>query len=93
MLAKNVLYYGKDQPLPAQQSLRAGPLALLYEAGDLRYIRLGDREIVRRLYVAVRDRNWETIALTISNLTLDIGEDSFRITYDVENRRNEIDFF
>ena len=93
MLPKNVLYYGKDQPLPAQQSLRAGPLALVYEAGDLRYIKLGDRGIVRRLYVAVRDRNWETIAPAISNLMMDIGEDAFRITYDVENRHGEIDFF
>ena len=33
-LPKQVLYYGKDEPLPEQRHLRAGPLALVYEAGD-----------------------------------------------------------
>ena len=36
-----VLYYGKDEPLPEQTQLRAGPLSMIFEAGDLRYIRLG----------------------------------------------------
>ena len=58
---KEILYYGKDEALPKQTPLRAGPLSLIYEAGDLRYIKWGGREIVRRIYVAVRDRNWATI--------------------------------
>ncbi len=61
MLPKAVLYYGKDEPLPEQVPLRAGPLTLSYEAGDLRYIKLGEHEILRRIYVAIRDRNWGTI--------------------------------
>ena len=38
MLPQNVLYYGKEDPLPEQKELRAGPLSLIYEAGDLRYV-------------------------------------------------------
>jgi hypothetical protein len=93
MLLKNVLYYGKTDPLPERRELRAGPLSLIYEAGDLRAIKLGDREILRRVYVAIRDHNWGTAPPALSNVCIETGEDSFRITYDVENRDGDVDFF
>ncbi|HZY43804.1 MAG TPA: hypothetical protein VFF70_03565 [Anaerolineae bacterium] len=92
MLPKNVLYYGKNEPLPERLALRAGPLSLVYEEGDLRYIQLGEREVLRRVYAAVRDRNWGTILPKFSNVQLDIQSDSFRIAYDVENKQGDIDF-
>src|SRR4051794_38578474 len=82
----NMLYYGEERPLPARQSLRAGPLSLVFEEGDLRYVRLGDHEILRRVYSAVRDRNWGTVPVSLSNLRVEAGADAFRITYDAENR-------
>lgn len=91
-LPKRLLYYGIDEPLPEQIPLRAGPLSLVYEAGDLRYIRLGEREILRRVYVAIRDRNWGTVPPRLTNLRKEILPDSFRITYDVANQQGEIDF-
>lgn len=93
MLSTNILRYGRDGLLPKQIELRAGPLSLIYEAGDLRYIRLNDQEIVRRIYVAVRDRNWGTVPPVRSNEQMDIGNDSFRITYDVTHKQGAIDFF
>jgi len=93
MLPKNVLYYGKTDPLPERRELRAGPLSLIYEAGDLRAIKLGDREILRRVYVAIRDHNWGTAPPALSNVCIEAGADSFRITYDVENRDGDVDFF
>jgi len=92
-LPRRVLYYGVDAPLPEQIPLRAGPLSLVYEAGDLRYIRLGEREILRRVYVAIRDRNWGTVLPRLSNLKKEMGRDSFRISYDAENQQGDIDFF
>lgn len=92
MLPKSVLYYGKDEPLPERIPLRAGPLTLVYEAGDLRYITLGKHEVIRRIYVAIRDHNWDTILPALTNVQMEIGEHAFRITYDVENRRGNIDF-
>ena len=92
-LPKRVLYYGVDEPLPEQVPLRAGPLSLVYEDGDLRYIRLNDREILRRIYVAIRDRNWGTVLPRLSNVKMEISRESFRISYDVENKQGEIDFF
>ena len=38
--------------------LVAGPLRLDYDSGDIRCVRLGNEEILRRIYVAFQDRNW-----------------------------------
>jgi hypothetical protein len=92
MLSTNVLRYGSEAALPAPRALRAGPLQLVYLAGDLRYIRLGGREVLRRVYVAVRDQNWGTIPAQLSNERVEADERSFRIQYDAAHQRGEIDF-
>jgi D-apionolactonase len=91
-LPKNVLYYGVDAPLPEQIALRAGALSLIYENGDLRYIRLGQREVLRRVYVALRDNNWGTVPPVLSHVQIAQADDAFQISYEVENRQGEIDF-
>ena len=40
---KKILYYGKDEPLAKQIEIKAGPLSLFYEAGDLRYIKFNEK--------------------------------------------------
>ena len=92
-LPRSVLYYGKDEPLPEGAHLRAGPLSTIFEAGDLRYIRFGDHEILRRVYVAIRDHNWDTILPQLSNVQIEQESDTFRITYDVENKSADINFY
>ncbi|MCC6169508.1 MAG: hypothetical protein IT329_19975 [Caldilineaceae bacterium] len=77
-----------DAPIP----LRAGPLALVFSAGDLRYITLGDTEIIRRIYVAVRDQDWGTIPATLSNLTIDDQGDHFTIDFDAQHSAPGIEF-
>ncbi len=74
--------------------LAAGPLTMDLEpdSGFLRYIRLGGREVLRSIYVAVRDRNWGTVAPELSDLKIDCGGGAFRVTFAVECRRAEIDF-
>ena len=91
-LPRSVLYYGKDEPLPEAAHLRAGPLSTVFEAGDLRYIRFGNHEILRRVYVAIRDHNWDTILPQLSNVQIEQESDTFRITYDVENKSADINF-
>jgi hypothetical protein len=90
MLSKNVLRYGREASLPARVPLRAGPLTLIYEAGDLRALKLGDREVLRRVYVALRDRNWGTVPAVLSNVHMDVGDDAFAITYDAEHEQGAI---
>ena len=89
---KNIIYYGKDKRLAENIEIKAGPLNLIYEAGDLRYIKFNEIEIVRRVYVAVRDHNWDTITSTISNVEINTEKNSFEINYNVENIQDDINF-
>jgi len=110
MLSKNVLCYGSEESPPEQIELRAGSLLMIFEPGEgfLRHIRMGNQEIIRGIYAAVRDRNWGTISPKISNLKIETPlpniEGSFcslrsavycvnRLTFDVECKEREIDFF
>jgi D-apionolactonase len=88
----NILRYGTSEPLPEARVLRAGPLTLSYEAGDLRYVKLGDKEIIRRLYVAVRHEHWGTVAGAIYNEQIKQNADSFEITYESLHKHNETAF-
>jgi hypothetical protein len=89
---KRIFFYGKDEPLPERLELRAGPLSMIFEAGDLRTIRYEDKEIIRRVYMAVRDRNWGTVTPVLTNLKKEIKEDSFLISYQCTNRQDDIHF-
>ena len=75
--------------------LRAGPLAMIFEPSNafIRHVRWGGQEIVRAIYGAVRDHNWATIPSAITNLKTEIGNDSFRISFDVSCREREVDYF
>jgi hypothetical protein len=86
------MLYGKPDDLPQTQTVHAGGLTARFENGDLRYIRLGEYEIIRRLYSALRDHNWSTVLPTLSNLKIEQGADTFHITYDVENKQDDIHF-
>ena len=72
--------------------LRAGPLRMQLEGGDLRYLCLGPHEVVRRLYVAVRDRQWNTVPPEISQLEVEQGTDTFRVTFTCRHVQDAIDF-
>lgn len=93
MLSRNVIYFGKDKDLSEQIELFAGPLSLYYQDGDLRNICFNGKEIVRRIYGAIRDRNWGTIPNVITNECIHVNSDTFNISYDVSNRRGSIAFF
>ena len=72
--------------------LRAGPLELVFHEGDLRRIRWGDREVVRRIHGAVRDRDWGTVPGRITGLEIDSADSGFRIRYTSEHREDGIHF-
>ena len=92
MLSLNVLRRGSDESPVARVALRAGPLSLSYENGELRSIRLGKREVVRRVYVAVRDHNWGTILPTFTDAAIERGDDSFAVSFVATHREGSIDF-
>ncbi len=90
--AKSFLLFGQSQPPPEPVPLRAGPLRLQFGAGDLRYLRLGDREVVRRIYAAVRDRDWDTVPGRVNVLLTDSRADSFRVSFTSTHQQAGIHF-
>lgn len=69
-------------------ALKAGPLTALFEpdSGFLRYIRIGDHEILRCIYGAVRNRNWDTIPARFTALKVESDASSFLITFEADCR-------
>jgi len=93
MSSQAFLHCGGETHRPVE--LRAGPLTLLFEpqTAFLRHIRLGDHEIVRAIYAAIRDENWATISPEVAIREQEIKSDSFRIAFDAVCRRGGIDYF
>lgn len=71
--------------------VRAGPLAATYDAGTLRTITLGGVEVLRGIFPAVRDANWQTLVPTISDEQIEADEHSFCISYSAFYRSAEIE--
>jgi len=86
------LLHGTDEPIPELRMLWAGPARVLLDGIDLRYVCIGRTELVRRLYVAVRDGNWNTIPGEVSGLELEERPDSFELHFSVRHRAHDIDF-
>jgi D-apionolactonase len=86
------LLHGTEAPLAELRSLRAGPVSLLLDGIDLRYLRLGEAELVRRVYTAVRDVDWDTVPPEISNYEVEESDFGFRVEFDARHQRGEIDF-
>ena len=86
------LWHGVDAPPPELRTLRAGPLTVALDGVDLRYVRVGRLELVRRVYAAVRDRNWNTIDGVASEIAVDDRGDSFDVRFSVRHQKGDLDF-
>ena len=86
------IWYGRNTPPPEQVKLKAGNLDVVYQAGDLRYIRFGGVELIRRIYVAIRDQNWNTIPGEITGLQIQAGQNHFSITFKARHQSGNLDF-
>jgi hypothetical protein len=73
--------------------LHAGNIELLYEHGSVRYLSLGNEEIIRRIYVALRDINWGTYTPYLSKEKIIQGTDCFTISYDCHYKVNNLPIF
>ncbi len=54
--------------------------------------RLGPTVLVRRIYAAVRDRNWDTVPFRIGRESVEQTGDGFRASFDAEARQQDIAF-
>lgn len=93
MISESELLFGQAEPLPDQLELRAGPLSVIFEDGSLRYFRLGDREVLRRVYAAVRDHEWRTIPGRIRDLKIERKDESFTIEFRSEHNSFGVEYF
>jgi len=87
-----ILLHGRPEPPEEARTLSAGPLTMLLRGTDLVYLRHGEMELARRIYMAVRDLNWNTIAGEVRDRRVEEREDGFRVTFVVRHRRGPIDF-
>ena len=79
-----------------RQALRAGPLRCALENGALRWITVtlpdgSEREVVRGVYAAVRDRNWGTPAPRFTRYDVEARGDSFTVRITAEHVAGDID--
>ena len=91
-LPVRVIRYGVDAALPERRTLRAGPVTAVLEGGDLRYVKVGGQEVVRRLYVGVRNQNWDTIPARYSDFQVTEDDGGFRVSFTAEHENGDVDF-
>lgn len=91
-LSNEIKWHGNHNKNAVNSNLKAGCISMIYEQGQLRYISVGDHELIRMIYPAVRDREWLTSEPVISGEEFDIRADSFRITYFCKYVSGEINF-
>jgi D-apionolactonase len=72
---------GTEQPSVVGRILTAGPMSVELDDGQLRYLRVGDVEVLRAVSFLVRDENWGTYNPVISGLSVDQRGEGFSVSY------------
>ena len=60
MTSRLTKLFGTDEPPVATRLLRAGPLSVELDGGNLRYIRFDGQEAIRAVSYVIRDKYWGT---------------------------------
>ena len=90
--AKPILWYGRVAPVPPTRTIRTGSVEFDLDGVDVAQVRSGDTELVNRLYMSVRDRNWDTVLPSFSDLRINTTRDGVVVTFDARNEAGSIDF-
>lgn len=77
---------------PERTWLRAGALTCAYEAGMLRYLRWGSVELLRGIYAAVRDENWNTIPGELRDVQIEQRDDGFIVTFTSAHEQGDVGY-
>ncbi len=80
--SRAIALFGTEERVAAFRVLRAGPLTVEFDRGNLRYVKIGGKEAIRAIAFIVRDRNWGTYNPKIENLKIGQAGKSFEISYD-----------
>lgn len=71
-----------------ERELVAGPLRCKFADGELRYIKLGDTELVRRVFFAVRTKTWDTLTPKLTHFDLSLTPGGFTISLEARCERD-----
>jgi len=80
--SRAVKLFGTDVADSKGKSLQAGAISAMLDNGALRYIKLGDVEVLRAIAFLVRDENWGTFTPKIANLKISKSRAGFKVAYD-----------
>jgi D-apionolactonase len=72
---------GTEQPDAPGRILKAGPMQVEFDNGQLRYLKVNGVEVLRAIGFLVRDENWGTYAPKISGLKVDQRADGFSVSF------------
>src|SRR5687767_14867234 len=79
---RDIKLFGTEQRDSKGRELKAGPVTAMLDNGALRYIKLGDVEVLRAIAFLVRDENWGTYTPHIGNQKIRQTPKGFSVTYD-----------
>ena len=77
---------GTEQPDVPGRILKAGPLTVEFDNGQLRYLKVNGVEVLRVVGFLIRDKDWGTATPAISDLKIDQRSDSFSVSFHAEIR-------
>ncbi len=85
-------WYGRDESPIRVRTFSVGPISFDLVGVDLKSVRYGTAELVDRVYMSVRDQNWDTIAPAVSALKVQRTKDgALAVTFLARNRSGLID--
>ena len=91
-IADDILLYGAARGASAVEHLKAGPVRLNFCDGELRHLYVGNKEIIRRIYISVRDTHWDTVDPIVEIARMEKYEASFSIRLRGSCRVKGIDY-
>ncbi len=91
-LCKQELWYGRPQDPTPRTVLTAGDLTVELEGAEIRSVALGDAELLRNVYMAVRDEEWGTVPGTLSDYEITRGADEFAVSFAMAHSRPPVSF-
>jgi len=83
MSVPNLIFTAPERELrsPFATTLRAGPVTLDFVDGDLRHLRAGGEELIRRITFNVRHHKWDTADWRLQSFRLQQQTDSFSLHF------------
>jgi hypothetical protein len=87
------LLVGRDELPPAPRRFHLGALSFDLDGIDVRQVVIDGREVVNRIYVGVRDTDWDTLPPTVTGLDVRTRPDgSVAITFEAVHNGSGIDY-